>query len=79
MAKKSWKPEVVSMVLFCIGQNVGLFWIKEATGQIRVLCVMENDLSIEFWLFFVCSYEEKTKKKMKSWQSKSCVVLLLLV
>ena len=62
LAKTSWKLKVVSMVLFCIGWNVELFWIKEATGWIRVLCVMENVLSIVFWLFvFFCSYKEKTE------------------
>ena len=51
------------MVLFCIGQNAGLLWIKEATGWIRVSGVIGSILSVVFWLFFVCSYEEKTKNE----------------
>ena len=50
---------MLSMVLFCIGQNVGLFWIKEATSWIRVSHVMENVLSIVFWLFLFVAMKKK--------------------
>ena len=55
---------MVSMVSFCIGQNAGLFWIKEATGWIRVSCVMENVLSIMFWLFLFVATKKKQNEEL---------------
>ena len=38
-------------------------WIREATSWIRVSCVMENVLSIVFWLFFLFVAMKKKKRR----------------
>ena len=55
---------MVSMVLFCFGQNVGFFWIKESTDWIRVSCVMENVLSTVFWLFLFVAMRKKQNEEL---------------
>ena len=50
--------------------NCGMFWIKEATGWIKVSCMMGNVLFTVVWLFFFlffffgCSFKEKTKTRV---------------
>ena len=41
--------------------NAEMFWIKEETSWVRVSGMMGNVLFTVFWLFYVCSYKEKTK------------------